>query len=105
MEKILDVSNLVPCSSANVEGVFVGEMSPIKTSRSNCNVKYFEGELSDGCKTVRFISFEPKLHSKINEARGNLHGVSLKNCTVKRSRQGEELEVQPDKDRKFSQKI
>ena len=35
-----------------------------------------------------------KLHSKINEAREDLCGVSLKNCAVKQSRQGEnELEV------------
>ena len=55
-------------------------------------MKYFEGQLLDGCKTVRFVSFEPK--SKVNEAREDLRGVSLKNCAVKRSRQGEnELEV------------
>ena len=88
------VSDLVPSTSTNVEGVFVGDLSPIKTSRRNPNVKYFEGQLSDGCKTVRFVSFEPKLHSKVNEAREDLRGVSLKNCAVKRSRQGEnELEV------------
>ena len=88
------VSDLVPSTSTNVEGVFVGDLSPIKTSRRKPNVKYFEGQLSDGCKTVRFVSFEPKLHSKVNEAREDLRGISLKNCAVKRSRQGEnELEV------------
>ena len=73
----INISDLVPSTSTNVEGVFVGDLSPIKTSRKNPNVKYFEGQLSDGSKTVRFVSFKPKLHSKINEAREDLHGVSV----------------------------
>ena len=60
--------------------VCAGNLSPIKTRR-NPNVKYFEGQLLDSCKTVQFVSFEPKLHSKVNEAREDLHGVSLKNCS------------------------
>ena len=48
----VNISDLVPSTSTNVEGVFVGDLSLIKTSRKNPNVKYFEGQLSDGSKTV-----------------------------------------------------
>ena len=89
----MEIAELVPQSSASVEGVFVGNISPVKTSRSNGRVKYFEGHLSDGTKTVRFVSFEPKLRPQIEEARESLRGVALKNCTVKRSREAGELEV------------
>jgi len=75
--KSVVVSGLVLSSSVNVEGLFVGELSPIKTSRNHTNVKYFESQLSDGCKTVTFVSFEPNLHSIINEAREELRGISF----------------------------
>ena len=38
-------------------GVLVGELSPMKDSRSTVGVRYFEGQFSDGKKTVRSISF------------------------------------------------
>ena len=76
-----------------MEGIFVGPVSPIKTSRNNAKVKYFEGQLSDGSKTVRFVSFEPKLRSQVEQAKEGLRGAALANCTVKRSREAGELEV------------
>jgi len=88
------VSDHVPLSSANVEGVFVGALSPITSSRNNGKVKYFEGQLFDGHKTVRFIYFEPKIRSQIEEAKEKPSAVVLKNCSVKRSRQPkQDLEV------------
>ena len=60
----IEISNLVPSSSASVKGVNVGKISPIKTHRNNARVKYFEGKLSDGAKMVKFVSFEPKLRSQ-----------------------------------------
>ena len=61
-------SNLVPSNSANVEGVFIGPISPIKISKKNVQVKYCEGSLIDSLKTVRFVSFEPKLRPQIEQA-------------------------------------
>ena len=85
--KDLSVSDLVPLTSAKVEGVFVGTLSPIKNSRNNTIVKYFEGKLSDGYTTVRFISFEPKIRPQIEESLEKSSGITLRNCLVKRSRQ------------------
>ena len=55
-------------SSGTVHGVLVGEVSPIKMSRKRNNVKYFEGQFSDGKKTVHLVSFEPKLRGQLDEA-------------------------------------
>ena len=67
----MDLSDLVvsngASSSGTVHGV-VGEVSPIKTSRKRNDVKYFEGQFSDGKKTVRLVSFEPKLRGQLDEA-------------------------------------
>ena len=88
------VSDLVPCSSVNVEGVFVGTLSPIKSSSKNKQNKYYDGSFSDGVKTVRLVSFEPKLREQIEEAHKKCYGVSLSNCAVQHSQQEEsELEV------------
>ena len=83
------MSEIQPSSSANVHGVFVGGLSPIKPSRKNSEVKYFEGQLSDGRKTVRVVSFDPKLRGEIEEARQQRYGVGLMNCCIKRSRNPE----------------
>ena len=38
----MEISKLLPLSSASMEGVFVGNLSPIKTSRSNpCNTAFY----------------------------------------------------------------
>jgi len=90
--KDVEVSSVVPSSTANVHGVFVGAVSPVKTGRSNTKVKYFEGQLSDRSKTVRFVSFEPNLRRKVEEAQQKGSAIQLRNCAVKRNRQ-QELEV------------
>jgi len=76
--KEVSVFDLVPTSSANVQGVIAGALSPIKTSRNDTRTKYFNTQFSDDNQTVRFVSFEPKLWSQINDARANSTAVSLK---------------------------
>ena len=66
----MNVSDVVASTSSGtgtVHGVLVGQVSPIKTSRRRGDVKYFEGQLSDG-KKLRLVSFKPSLHSKFEEA-------------------------------------
>ena len=43
----MEITNLVPSNSANVEEVFIGPISPIKTSKKTTQVKYFEGSYSN----------------------------------------------------------
>ena len=74
-ENEMDVSQLVaPSSSATVYGVFVGAVLPVKTSRKNSCVKYFESQLCDGKKIVRVVSFEPKFRNEIEDAKGTVQG-------------------------------
>ena len=63
----MEVSEMHQSSTATVHGMVVGELSPIKTSRKRSSVKYFEGNISDGRKVARMISFEPSLRSEIQQ--------------------------------------
>ena len=93
----MDVSDLVvstgASSSGTVHGVLVGEVSPIKTSRKKSNVKYFEGQFSDGKKTVRLVSFEPNLRGELDEAQKTQRSLALQNCIVKRNRDNDDFEI------------
>ena len=81
-DKEVSVSDLLPSPFTTVQGVFVGALSPVKTSRKGTGVKYFEGKLSDGSETVRLVSFEPKLRPQVKKARRTSSAVFfLKPCS------------------------
>jgi len=83
---VVAVQVLYPYSTVNIEGVFIGVLSPIKCSRKNKQNKYYDGNLLNAVKTVRFVSFEPKLQEQIEDAHKICYGVSLSNHTVNCSR-------------------
>ena len=58
-----DVSEAEECGIAVVHGVVV-EVTPVKKSRSDKKVKYFNGQISDGKKSVRLVSFQPHVVRK-----------------------------------------
>ena len=77
----MDVSDMeLSTSSGKFHGVVVGELSPVKTSSKNNAVKYFDGRFSDGKKTVRLVSFDPKLCSRLDEVKKSGCRVALENC-------------------------
>jgi len=82
----VDMSEIASSSCVNVHGTFVGALLPIKTSQKSSKVEYFEGQLSDGHKTIQVVSFEPKLCGQIEEAQEQKLGVALTNCSIKRSK-------------------
>ena len=88
-----DVSTMSPSKAARVHGVVVGQLSPIKCSRKNSSTKYFEGHFSDGKMTTRMVSFEPKLHLEMENARKNNQEITLNNVSIKTSRGVDELEL------------
>ena len=51
----MDVSEVCEAKGATVHGVLIGKLSPVKESRSTVGVRYFEGQFSDGKKTVRIM--------------------------------------------------
>ena len=86
------VSDMGEYNFATVHGVFVGAVSPVKSSRKKSDIKYFEANLSDGEKTVRVVSFEPRLRAQVEETNKTRRRVAVSNCCVKRSR-GDALEI------------
>ena len=92
----MSVSDVASSGTGTVHGVIVGQVSPVKSS-TRSDVKYFEGQISDGVKTVRLVSFEPSLRSQIEEAQKAKVGVALRNCAFKRSRGSEDFEIHANK--------
>ena len=79
----LDVSQVEsPSTDINIHGV-VTQLSPVKVSKKNENVRYFDGKVSDGKKSMRVVSFDPVLRHQTDEARLNKSPIAIVNCQVK----------------------
>ena len=63
--------------NVTIHGV-VTEILPIKTSKKNSTVKYFTGMLSDGRKSLRMVSFDPKLRPRLNESFEGSNPIAVK---------------------------
>ena len=55
--------------------------------------KYFEGELTDGVTSLRFVGFDAKQQKKLMEFQDKKQSVALVNCEVKPNKWSSELEV------------
>ena len=87
-----DVSSVdAPSPNAKIHGVLT-TLSPMKKSRT---CQYFDGELSDGKKHMRLFGFDSarSVRRKLEEFQGKDATIALSNCEVKRSRQGDSLEI------------
>ena len=92
----MDVSDVVASASpgaGTVHGMVVGQVSQVKRSSKRNDVQYFDGQFSDGVNTIRLVSFEPNLRSKIEQAQKAQSSIALQNCTFKRSREKCEIHV------------
>ena len=79
-----DVSEMEESEGATVHGVFT-ELSPVKVSRRNASVRYYDGRMADGQKSARLVCFDPALRVAMEAARTEGKSVSLVNCQVKAS--------------------
>ena len=77
------ISDMTESNFATVHRVFVGAVSPVKSSCKKSDVKYFEANLGD--KTVWVVSFESRLRGDVEEANKTRRQVAVTNCCVKRS--------------------
>ena len=77
-----DVSDIEESQEAAVHGV-ITNLSPVKVSRRNAKVHYFDGKMSDGRKSVRLVAFDPSLRSAMESSRSKGSSVRLVNCLVK----------------------
>ena len=87
-----DVSEIETSSEACVHGVPVF-VSPTRKSRKNNAVSLFDGQMSDGKKVVRMISFDPSLQSEMKKAQETKCVIALSKCQVKANRDTDELEI------------
>ena len=82
----ITVSQLQECSYGTIHRTFVGDVSPIKSSRKRADVKYFDGWISDEEATARAISFMPKLREDVERVRNTKEAIAITNCIVQRSK-------------------
>ncbi len=67
--------------------VIILQISLIKTSRTNKDLQYVEGQLTDGKDVCRFISFDGrKMKHQLEELMAKGESVSVMNCEIKKSR-------------------
>ena len=79
-ESVCDVGESAP--AADIQGV-VKNISTMKLSQ-NGN-KYYNGTLTDGKKTIRFVGFDDNSQTKIHDYFKSKKAVRFNNCTIKKS--------------------
>ena len=83
LEQDFDVSEVDGTySDVNIHGV-ITDLSPVKVSRKSDKIRYFDGKLTDGKKTMRIVSFEPVLRDGMDKTRLERSPVAIMNCQVK----------------------
>ena len=65
--------------NATVHGIVI-DVSPIRMSKRNSDVKYFSGRLPNGNKEARIICFKPELRSLCEKSRQEINSVAVVNC-------------------------
>jgi hypothetical protein len=84
-----DVSEIPsPKKEANVYGIVV-DVSPVKKSNKNPNIQYFDGQVSDGKKTVRVVCFDTKKKSVMDQAKEDKKPLVFRNCQIKQANSGD----------------
>ena len=79
----VEVSEVESASArATVHGI-ITELSPVKSSRKNESIKYFNAKISDGKKSMRVVSYSPGIRNDLEESRVNTAPISLVNCQIK----------------------
>ena len=90
-EEIDDYSNIGESEheNANLHGV-MRNLSPVKRGK---RASYFEGHMSDGTSRMRVVGFKAEQRKKLLDFSEKETPVVLKDCQIKISRQGHEMEV------------
>jgi hypothetical protein len=92
--EFVDISSISEeVQSATVHVGHVSDLSPLKTSRKNDKVKYFDCKLTDGKVFCRLVSFEPKIRSDLVQLMDKGQSISIMNCDIKKSKMGAGYEL------------
>ena len=71
------------CDIKESGSAIMTELSPTKKSKKDEKLKYFSGQLSDGKKCMRVISFEPCLRQAMNDSLTKKEAISVVGCQVR----------------------
>ena len=80
-----DMSELGGLTEASNVSSEITELSPIKVSHKNSQVKYFSGKVTDGKMTVRVVSIDPGLRNQMEKSKVEGSTVSVINCQIKQA--------------------
>ena len=69
------------------------ELSPIKVSQKNTNVKYFTVKITDSKKTLRMVSSDSVLGQRLNTYQKDVVPVCLTECQVKEAFGSADFEI------------
>ena len=72
------------CSNASVHGV-ISRLSRIHTAKSNPTTLYFEADVTDGKKTLRFVCFDVNLRSAMEDLKEEAKAVTIEDCCIQQS--------------------
>lgn len=90
-----DLSDLSPSPNAKIPPGVISRLSPMKQS-DTCS--YFDGQITDGKSSMRLFGFDSTARRQLVDFNESKKPVSLSNCTVRRARKGNKLEILVSKD-------
>ena len=79
----IDVSEVKEASSCTTVCGVITTLSPIKVSTKNSQLKYFDGEICDGKKSIRIVSFNSRLRDEMEKAHQEKAPLAVVDCQVK----------------------
>lgn len=88
---VSDVSVTTVGRGATVHGVLT-ELSPVKISKTS-DQSYYVGQITDGKKSLRLVSFDIKLKNVMDQAKDSNQPIVLNNCTIQESKRGYGVEI------------
>ena len=92
LDKVSPSERSKTSDGCTVHGVLT-ELSPVKVSKKNSQVQYFTGKITDGKKTMRMVSFDPKLRVRLDSFCKDETPVAISDCTVKAADAGAGFEL------------
>ena len=87
LDNYIDITE--PFQTANLHSV-LKTLSPVKKGKT---CRYFDGVLTDGTSTMRLVGFRQEQQKQLITFSENKTPVSLQDCQIKVSRQGNQMEA------------
>ena len=84
-----DINDVYSSPNAKIHGV-LNSLSPLKKSKG---CAYFDGQITDGKTSMRLFGFDSNVRRRLVQLESDNTPVALTHCEIKKSRQGEQLEV------------